>query len=366
MIYLNAAAHGLPDAAVRARMRAHLELEDQIGPIAAECEAGEEMAAVTAKAARVIDAPAENVTLMPTTTLGWNAAVMSLPLAGKRVMVAPGEWSSDVAVLQRMGARIEPIPTDNAGALDVKALAANLDDDVAAICLPMVCSLTGDLYPAAQIGALPRPDTCAFVVDAAQAVGQMPVSVRALNCDILAATTRKWVRGPRDTGLLYVSDTALERMEANPAPRLYNIVADGNALNDRPGIRRFGSDSGFAPQRLGQGVALDQFLDGAEQIFALLNQLTIHASDTAAKHGLPLANREPSGSAIITLQLPRAEADAGMARIRDAGIDMKDAGPDCEPLRAIDADAEAFLRISPHVYNTEAEIDCFFDALTAD
>ena len=83
MIYMNAASHGLPDAAVRARMIAYLQREDEIGPARAEDEAAEEMQSVRDKAAKVIDAPAEQVVLLGTTTIGWNAAVLSLPLAGR-------------------------------------------------------------------------------------------------------------------------------------------------------------------------------------------------------------------------------------------------------------------------------------------
>ena len=171
MIYMNAASHGMPDRTVRDRMRAYMDREDQIGPAAAEEEAGPEMIAVTGKAAQVIGAAPEGVVLVGTTTIGWNSAVLSLPLAGRRVLVAPGEWASDVAVLGRMGAAVETMPVAADGTLDLDALAGRIDDDLGAICLPMVCSLTGERYPAEQIGALPRPEGCFFVVDAAQAVG---------------------------------------------------------------------------------------------------------------------------------------------------------------------------------------------------
>ena len=363
MTYLNAAGHGLPDPAVRARMIAYMRREDEIGPAAAEHEAAPEMAAVTSKAARIIEAQEEQVVLVPTTTIGWNMAVLSLRLAGRRVLVAPGEWASDIPVLQRMGAKVEVMPLNEHGALDLNALESLIDDDLGAICAPMVSSLTGECYPVAEIGALQRPEGCAFVVDAAQAVGQMPVSVRDLNCDVLAATTRKWLRAPRDTALLYVSEDTIDRMGPNPAPRLFGITIDGTRFGDQPGVRRFDPGSVFAPQRLGQGVALDLFLANQEKTFAQLAVLAGHARSRAGQAGIALAGTEANGSTIISCRLPRNLADARMPRLRAAGIEIKDAGPDCEPMRGLSAGEGAFLRLSPHVYNTKAEIDQVFDIL---
>lgn len=357
MIYMNAASHGLPDAAVRARMIDHLNREAEIGGGAAEAEAAEEMAAVRDKAARVIGAPAGAVVLVGTTTIGWNAAVTSLPLAGRRALVAPGEWSSDVAVLLRAGATLEVMPTLPGGALDIDALADRLDEDVAVMCAPMVCSLTGERYDLHAVGALARPEGTHFVVDAAQAVGQIPVSVDALNCDVLAATTRKWLRGPRDTAMLYVAPHVFDRMQPNPAPRLAGITGAGLALEDKPGVDRFHAGEPFALQRLGLGVALDLFLSDREAAMAGPAGMASRLREAALEAGWQLATGDQARATVITT----IHDDVGrVGRLADAldaaGVKYTTPNPACEPLRPAHSVTGAFLRLSPHSYNTEAEI----------
>ena len=358
MIYLNAASHGLCDSAVRARMIAYLQREDQIGPAKAEREAQDEMTGARAMAARAIGASEADVMLLGTTTIGWNAAVRALPLADRRVLVAPGEWTSDVAVLARMGARIEVMPTDETGDLDVSAIAGLIDDDLAAICAPQVCSLTGETYCLSRIGALPRPHGCLFIVDAAQSLGQLPVSVADLGADILAATTRKWIRGPRDTALLYVAPQVFEQMAPNPAPRIAGLSGGGQSIADKPGIARFSPGDGFAPLRLGLGVALSQFLADPDEAMAAPARLAAHLRSGLRELRWQLACADDArATAITTLTGSPERIGAVTAALKRAGYAFASPSPDCEPLRGIDPGMQAFLRLSPHGYNTLAEID---------
>ena len=226
-----------------------------------------------------------------------------------------------------------------------------------AICLPVVCSLTGERYPAEQIGSLPRPEGCFFVVDAAQAVGQVPVSVTALNCDILAATTRKWLRGPRDTALLHVSDRAIAAMRPNPAPRLFGIVSRGEEFEDKPGVARFDPSGMFAPQRLGLGVALDAFLADPDAAMAGPSKLAAQLRSGLLEQGHRLACPEAARPTAITTLRGVPDRIARLAEdLKSAGFAFARPSPDCEPLRRLSPGAEAFLRLSPHTYNTPDQI----------
>lgn len=365
MAYLNAAGAGLPDPAVHRRMIAHLSRALEIGDPAAEAEAAEEVARIRPRLAALIGAETDELAFLDWGTLAWNAAILSLPVAGRRVLCAPGEWSSNVALLQRLGAQIEVMATDATGKLDVPAIAARMGQDLAAICLPLVCSLTGERYPVEAIGALDRPESCFLVVDISQAVAQMPVDMGALGADIVAAPARKWLRGPKGTGFLAVRRAAM----AHLAP---SRVADDGRLSWPDGIGLDCADAtrfeklGFnAALRLGLGAALDVHLADATGIQGRLAQLAGHVRGRAARLGVSLAGAEMARSAITTLRGPADMIGQLAARAREAGHVVKLATPDCEPLRPAATVSGGFLRIAPHVYNTEAEIDALFDLFAA-
>lgn len=363
MIYLNAASHGLPDPAVRSRIRDYLRREEGVGPDVAETEAEVELAEVMALAARSINAAPQDIRLVGSTTIGWNTAVQTLPLEGRRVLVAPGQWISDVAVLTRMGAEVDVIPMTPEGELDLDGVAKELATGIGAICIPQVSSLGGERYPVTEIGNLPRPEGTFYVVDGAQGLGQDPTDVAAMNCDVYAATTRKWIRGPRGTALVYVAPHMFEQMIPNPAPRIAGLQVRDQEIFDKPGVARFDAGALFAPQSLGLGAALKLFLANPDHQLETLADLATHVRSCAAQNGHRLAHDSEQHSAITTLRFPKDRVSDVKKRLYDAGITAPTPSPDCEPLRGAEWAERGFLRISPHVYNTKDDIDALFDAI---
>lgn len=352
-IYLNAGGHGLQSQATLTRQLSQLRAEAQDGTEAAAQAAAPDMARVRESAARLLGADPAQIALGNTTSQFWLAVVARLPLAGRRVLVAPHEWGAHIRFLQQvapsLGLTLDVVP--HAGALDPAAWAERIDDDLAAIILPHVTSAHGLVYPVGQVGALPRPDGALLVVDAAQSVGRAPATLQGLNCDVLVTTVRKWLRGPRATAMLALSP----RAEA----------ALGRAATLEP------MDAN-ATLRLGMGAALDQALD--QGVAAIADDLRrISALFRDALSGDPeLAQWLQAGRTDaeiapghITLSVPtsrRADLDA---RLSQARITLKWANPAREePLSAAATDTDrAVLRITPHQYNTAAEAEALAAAL---
>lgn len=371
-IYLNAAGHGLPDPRARARILAHLAREQEIGPMNAASEAGEEIAAVREKAAALVNAHVDEIAFSISSSQAWAIAVAALPLRGRRILVARHEWASNLEALRRLGnsARLElqTIAAAPDGGPDMAALAAALDGDVAAICVPMVSSLTGTRYPVEDIGALPRPDGCFYVVDAAQALGQMPVDMGAIGCDLLTATTRKWLRSPRGNALICATRNTLGRMTPTLFPNIGRMVPRdrGDGFDDVETAARFEDFDFNVAIRLGLGAAFDVAADaGVASIAEAIGARTAHVRERIGRAGLALFSPAQTQSGITTFRLPAEAAREAARRLAEARITVKFPDDWNEPLLPPAPEGEAIVRVAPHVYNTVGEIDRLFDVIDA-
>lgn len=365
-IYMNAAGHGLPDESVRRRMARHLQRETEAGVQRAAEEAAEALKGLRASAARLLGAKPEETAFGTATTLAWGQAVAALPLRGTRILVAPHEWVTNIAILQRLdagpGMTIDVLALDAKGDLDLDALRETLDEDVAAICVPMVSSITGRRYPVEKIGAMARPDHSFFAVDAAQALGQMSVDVKRINCDLLAATARKWLRAPRGTALLYASEKALARMKPIPFPDTeLEWHPDRLFFSDGKTAARFEGFDANLLLRLGLAAAIEAARE--KKIGAISKQvleLAAHVRKCAEATGLTLFSPAKAQSGITTLRLPAMLARALPEQLAKAGIIVKFPLRRDEPLAPGPPDGDALMRVSPHVYNSPGDIDALF------
>lgn len=371
-VHLNNAGAGLMPAPVLNAMLDYLTREAEIGGYEAAGEAAARLDAVYDSVARLVGAAPEEIALTENATVAWQMAFYALPLAeGDRILTARAEYAANyVAFLQvakRTGAVIEVIPDDPDGVLDPAGLERMIDHRVRLIAITWVPTNGGLVNPAAAVGRIARAHGIPYLLDACQAVGQMPVDVDALGCDMLSATGRKFLRGPRGTGFLYMRRNLLRSLEP-PMVDHYGapwVAPDRYEL--RPDARRFETWENNYAARLGLGAAIDYALDlGLEAIEArcslLANRLR---AGLGAIPGVVVHDLGPRPAAIITFSVEGLEADVVKGHLTAAGINVSTSKASSTLLDATARRLPTLVRASPHCYNNENEIDRLLEEIRA-
>ena len=363
-IHLNNAGAGLLAQPTLDAMTAHLRREAEIGGYEAAAEARDAVAATIDAIGELVGGRGEEIALFDNATHAWNAAFYSVPLRpGDQVLTGRAEYGSNVLAYwqaaRRAGAEVVVVPNDEHGQLDVAALERLAGERTRLIGVSHVPTSGGLVQPAAEIGRIARACGALYLLDATQSVGQFPVDVDAIGCDLLTGTGRKFLRGPRGTGFLWVREAALDRLDPFVA-EIGSAAWDGHdGFTWAPGAQRFGTWEHSYVNVLGLGAAVRQALDlGLEQIGPRAAALGARLRGQLA--GLPGVTVHDLGQvrcAIVTAKISGVPAEQAAAELRRAGVNVDVNQPAGSPLDALDRGVHPMIRLSPHYYNTEAEID---------
>ncbi len=297
-------------------------------------------------------------------TFAWQMAFYGLDLkAGDRILTARAEYAANyVAFLQRaakIGCKIEVIPDQTDGSTDPAAMERMLDERVKLIAITQIPTNGGLINPAEQIGKIANRHGITYLLDACQAVGQMPVDVEQLGCDFLSATGRKFLRGPRGTGFLYVREKWLDILEPPIIDHFGAEWVSQDKYELRADARRYESWENAYALRLGLGAAVDYALDlGVLTISTLAFGLAASLREQlAAVPGVTLRDLGSEKCAIVTFSHETLEAAAIKQIMAAEGINVSASAPSSTRLDAEKRNLPMILRVSPHYYNTEDELE---------
>ncbi len=365
----NAGAALMPRVVLDAQID-HLRLEGEMGGYEAAAAAADKIAGTYSAVARLLNCTEEEVALVENATVAWNQAFYAFDFEpGDRILTAEAEYAANyiayLKVAKDHGVVVEVVPSDETGQLSVAALEAMIDDKVKLISVTHVPTNGGLVNPAAEIGKVARAAGIPFLLDACQSAGQLALDVEELGCDLLSVTGRKYLRGPRGSGFLYVREAMLERLDP-PMPDLHAATwVERDRYELRPDARRFENWEFNYAAIVGLGVAVDYALGwGLEAIEDRVVKLAHHLRLRLDEElGLPVYDLGARKCGIVTTALPGITAAEVRNRLHAQGINASHSTPNSTRIDAEKRELPDLLRLSVHYYNDEDEIDRLIQAL---
>ncbi|MFG1964096.1 aminotransferase class V-fold PLP-dependent enzyme [Nonomuraea sp. NPDC049028] len=372
VVHFNNAGCGLLAAPVLATMLDHLRLEAQIGGYEASAARAVQVREFYSELAALINCAPRNIAFAGSATHAFATALSSIPFeAGDVILTTRNDFiSNQIAFLslrKRFGVRVVHAPDAPEGGVDVAAMAALMREHrprlVSATHIP---TNSGLVQPVAEIGRHCRELDLLYMVDACQSVGQYPIDVAAIGCDLLTATCRKFLRGPRGSGFLYVSDRVLKagyeplfidmRGARWTGPDRYQPAESAARFEEWefPYATVLGC---AAAARYAREVGVEAIARRSPALAARLRVLL------AAVPGVRVLEKGPELGAIATFTIEGWRPEPFKAAMDAKGINSALSFREFAQFDFGDKDVDWCLRLSPHYYNTDAEVDQVAEAV---
>lgn len=371
-VHLNNAGAALVPRAVREAVDAHLDLESELGGYEAVDARAGALTAAGEDLARLLGAHRRNIALTQNSTTAFAGALAVYDFAsGDTILTSRADYASNqimyLSLARRLGVEIIRAPDLPEGGVDPDAIRDLVRrHPPTLVALTWVPTNSGLVQSVGAVGAICRAAGVPYLVDACQAVGQMPVDAPSLGCDYLAGTSRKFLRGPRGVGFLYVADHALEGGAHPLFVDMHGATwTDPDRFELTPDARRFESWEISSALVLGVGAAARYALDvGLETARDRSRALAAYArTRLAALPDVRVLDRGAELCAIVTAEVAgRPGAEIKLA-LRARGINTSSPSRDDAVIDMDAKGAESAIRLSPHYYNTADEIDRAVDAL---
>lgn len=373
-VHLNNAGAALPTQRTLDVVVGHLTREATIGGYEAAAEAAEARQAVRSSAARLLGADPDEIALTTSDTAAWTKAFWGFALAGGlepslRVVVDQVVYSSHyLALLQAstlFGVEVVVVGGGEDGTLALDLLQEALDRPTALVTVTHVPTSSGLVNPVAEVGGLAAAAGVPYFLDACQSVGQLPVDVGTIGCDVLTATGRKWLRGPRGTGLLYLRGSFADRVEPLGIDMSSAEWIDSQTYRVAPGARRAEEFEAPVAAQLGLGAAIDQLLElGVDAVSERVGALAEHLRGSLGElGGISVVDGTGPRSGIVTFVVDGRPAHDVAASLASAGINVSVSRAEDARLDLDGRGLAAVVRASPHVYNTVDELEQLVDVV---
>lgn len=373
LIHLNNAGAALMPRPVIAAVTNHIARESRIGGYEAATDAQDDVDAFYAKAAALVGGKPDEIAFADNATRAWQGAFYAIDWQpGDQVLTALSEYNSHMIAFRNAARRfgITPIlvPETPDGLVDVEALERLITSRTRLICVSHMPTNDGMINPAAEIGQVARRHGVPFLLDACQSAGQMPIDVAALGCTMLSTTGRKYLRGPRGTGFLWVQSDWLARlspMTLDIGSARWTSVAEFDALSN---ARKFEHWEANIAGKIGLMTACAYAMaTGVPAIWQRVQMLAGRLREIIAHvPGFSVHDRGVGRGGIVTFSHATLSAERITAALRGQfSINTSVSATQLTRADLIGRGVHHMVRASVHAYNTEEDLDRLAEALVA-
>lgn len=364
-VHLNNAGAALTPRPVADAVFGHLQRELEIGGYEAAEEAADRVRETYGHLARLLGSSPRNVAVVENATVAVSQALAAFDFAPGDILVTTRNDYTSNQIMYEALARRRGVEVLYAGELPEGGFDPDSLRDLARhprcrlVTVTWVPTHSGLVQDAEAAGAISEERGVPYLLDACQAMGQIPVDVSRLRCDYLAGTARKFLRGPRGLGFLYVSDRALERGDYPIGIDMRGAERTGDhGLTLAAGARRFENWEFPYALVLGMGEAARYALEvGIAEGGARAAELAAYARERLASlPGVQVKDRGRRLCAIATAEVSGWDPTEVVHRLRESGINTSAS-------TAEDGARTPVVRVSPHYYNLREEVDALAAAL---
>ncbi len=362
-IHFNNAGASLPPDVVVDTVVSYLKEEAIYGGYETEYKYREQLENAYSLIGRLINAGPDEIAVVESASVAWGIAFNGIDFKkGDEIITSELEYVTNfigfLKVQKTQGVVIRVIPDDDQGNFSLQALEEAVSPQTRLIAITHIPSSSGSVVPVSEIGKIARKHHILYLVDACQSAGQLPLDVKAIGCDMLSVTGRKYLRAPRGTGFLYVrkeirDELKLLFLDGFTAPTV--SLEDYQVRNDG---RRFELYEKNRALTLGLAKAIDYALSiGVDRIWQRVQHLAGFLRMQLERiEGITVYDRGDQQCGIVTFSVAGMDSSSVKNALAEMHINVSVGHAISTPVYMNKNYLSSIVRASVHYYNTEEEI----------
>lgn len=373
----NAGASLMPDVVTQSIFE-HIKLESEIGGYEAAALKANEIQQFYINAGKLINSKAGNIAFTSSATDSYTRALSSIPFqAGDIILTDNDDFISNqiqfISCQKRFGIKIVRIKNADIGGVDLQDLEEKLFRlQPKLLAITHVPTNSGLVQPVKSIGEIYgryeklHANKTWYILDACQSAGQMKLDIEELKCDFLSITIRKFLRGPRGTGFLYISDKALN---FGLEPLFIDMRGadwiEKDEYKQQPDAKRY-EDWEFAYALvLGSSAAIEYCLNiDEDRIWRQVKSLSNYIRNELSRiDKVRVLDKGPDVGALVTFTVEGSQPKYIVDELLNRKINVVASFRNYAVIDFDEKKVQWAIRASPHYYNTVEEIDLFIGAV---